>query len=389
MIRQQLTIAAVLSVLAAGCSSETVAAPPPPPVDWQAMQAARTSEISKPAPTAKERAVAEAYAAALTVSDFPRLASLLDPDAHFAFPGMPDAYDRDAVVKAHGALFGAFDQRAVGLSRVWRTNSEQTLEWTMTGVQARDWMGVPATHKPVAVRGLTLLWTKDDGTITDVHVYFDVMVVKAQLGAGPKELEELPLPSMPSAPPQVFEQTGSPDEAADVAAARAQLDALENNDDPGFLGTLTDDVQIETPERAQPMRGKEQARAYFKAMHKAIGQLGTTIDNAWGVTTFAIVEYTISGEQLGPLWWVPAQRDKVIKLQVTDVVQVTGGKVAHIWRYDDPAQIAPGGNEAPPPPAGPATKSSNSPAPMSSSSKPATPPAGASSSGRGPAVPHK
>jgi steroid delta-isomerase-like uncharacterized protein len=373
MMRRQLTMAAVLGVLAAGCSSETVAAPPPAPVDWHAMQAARTSEAGKPAPTAKERAVAEGYASALTAPDFPRLGSLLDPDAHFAFPGMAEAYDRDAVVKAHAALFGAFDQRALGLSRIWRTDRQQTLEWTMTGVQARDWMGVPATHKPVGVRGLTLLSTKDDGTITDVHVYFDVMVVKAQLGAGPKELENLPLPSIPAAPPQVFEQTGSPDEAANVTAVRAHLDALEKKDEAAFLGTVTDDVQIETLGRAQPMRGKDDVKAYFKAMHKAIGQLDTTLDNAWGVTRFAIVEYFISGEQLGPIGWIPAQRDKVLKLQVADVVEVTGGKIAHIWRYDDPAQIAAGGNEAPPPAAPASTKAPGSAAPATSARTPGAP----------------
>ena len=49
-------------------------------------------------------------------------------------------------------------------------------------------------------------------------------------------------------------------------------------------------------------------------MHKAIGQLDTTVDNAWGVGRFAVVEYTIAGEQVAPLGWVPAQRDKVIRL---------------------------------------------------------------------------
>jgi hypothetical protein len=56
------------------------------------------------------------------------------------------------------------------------------VEWTLTGTQARDWMGVPATHKSAGVKGLTLLWTKDDGSIIDVHVYFDVAAVQAQLG---------------------------------------------------------------------------------------------------------------------------------------------------------------------------------------------------------------
>ena len=74
-------------------------------------------------------------------------------------------------------------------------------------------------------------------------------------------------------------------------------------------------------------------------MHKAIGQLDTTLDNAWGVTQYAVVEYFISGEQVGALGWVPPQRDRVIRLQVVDVMEIRDGKVAHVWRYDNPSQI--------------------------------------------------
>jgi steroid delta-isomerase-like uncharacterized protein len=236
-------------------------------------------------------------------------------------------------------LFGAFENRAFALSRVWRTAAVQTLEWTMTGEQSRPWMDVPASHRAAAIVGLTLLSTKDDGTITDIHVYFDVAVVKAQLGAGPKELAALSPPVPPAEPPRIFEQTGSPEEARNVALTRAWLDALEKNDAAAFLASVTDDVEIYTYERAQPYRGREGAASYFKALHKAIGQLDTTIDHAYGVSRFAVVEYFLAGEQLGPLGWVPAQRDKVVRLEVADVVEVQDGKIARVCRYSNPAEI--------------------------------------------------
>jgi hypothetical protein len=333
-------VIATSCVLLAACSSETVALPPPAPVDWRSLQLRPTPDAGGPAPTAKERAVAESYTAALESPDLAQLATRLDGDARLAFPGMTDAQGRDAVVRAHGALFGPFDQRKFTTSRVWRTDSEQSVEWTMTGTQARDWMGVAATRKPVTLRGLTLLWTKDDGTITDVHVYFDVAVVKAQLGVGPKELLILPPPSVaPAGAPQVFEQTGSTDEKNNVAVVHGALDALENNDLAGYLGSMTDDLEIYTSERAQPMRGKDASLGYYKSMHKAIGQLDTTVINAWGIAQFAIVEHDIAGEQLGPIGWVPAQRDKVVRLHVVDVAQLQGRKIARVWRYDNLAEI--------------------------------------------------
>jgi hypothetical protein len=74
-------------------------------------------------------------------------------------------------------------------------------------------------------------------------------------------------------------------------------------------------------------------------MHKAVGQLDTTVDNGWGVARFAVVEYSIAGEQLGPMGWIPAQRDKVFSLEIVDICEISGGQIAHVWRYDNPTQI--------------------------------------------------
>jgi ketosteroid isomerase-like protein len=238
---------------------------------------------------------------------------------------------------------------------VWRTESVHALEWTMSGIHAREWMGVDATHRPVVFKGLTLLWTRDEGSITDVHVYFDVATVKAQLGvrpdgmplarAGrsphPSDLANLPPPAMPrqGTPAQVFEQAGSADEQRNVATVRSTLDALEGTSDSAYVATMTEDVEVITLERAQPMHGKDEARAYFKAMHKAIGQLDTTIDNAWGIAAFVIVEYSISGVELGAIGWITGPREGVVRLHAVDVVEMQAGKIARVWRYDNPMEV--------------------------------------------------
>lgn len=328
----------------AGCSSEMVAKPPPAPVNWQSLEVRPVVDAGGEIVTAKERALPDAYVSALSSERFAQLGPLLDEDAHFASPGMEDAHGRAPVVRAQDVLLGAFDDRRVVVTRVWRTPSEQTIEWTMTGTQGRDWMGVSATHKAVAFKGLTLLWTKDDGSVTDVHVYVDVALVKAQLGVGSKDLLALPAPAQATGNAQIFDQaqSGSADEKNNVDVVRAALDALENNGESGYVGAMTDDLEVNTLERLQPAHGKQDAKTYYKAMHKAIGQLDTTVDNAWGVAQFAVVEYSIAGEQLGPIMWIPAQRDKVIRFELVDICEITGGKIARIWRYDNPMQIVGG-----------------------------------------------
>ena len=343
-----ITTLGALALLLGACSSDNVGAPPAAPVDWHAFDVPRGPAAIPPGPTPQERVVAEAYVSALASAGFAGVTPLLNADTHFTFPGTQDARGHDAVIRAHETVLGAFDSRVFATSRVWRTDAVHAVEWTMSGVQSKDWMGVPASHKPVVLRGISLLWTKDDGTIVDAHMIFDVTAVKTQLGAGPKELANLPAPAMASGAPQVTEQGRTPDEAANVTATRAWLDGLEKTDEAGYLAGVTDDVLVESLHRLQPMHGKEDLKTYFRSMHKAISELDTTVDNVLGIGRFAVVEYTINGEQVGPLqvgtWTIPAKSDRVVRLHVADIVEFRDGKIAHVWRYDSPAEILAAGS---------------------------------------------
>ncbi len=336
-----------LALLLAGCPSETVGPPPEPPVNWQSFDAGTRHSASPTVPTESERAVAEAYTAALGAPAFEGLTARLDDDARFSFPGAGDSHGKEAIVRAHEKLLGAFAPRKIRTRRVWRTSTEQTVEWELTGVQTRDWMGVKASQRSVTIKGIALLWTKDDGTITDLHLYFDAAAVKAQLVPG----SEAPVSTTPQAAgtalgadasgsPGVFEQESSTSERTNVAIARGSLDALENNDLAAYEAAMADAVEIRTSGRAQALHGKGDASSYFKAMRKAISQLDTTVTDAWGIGSFVVLEYTIGGEQLAPIDGIPAQRDKTVVFHIVDIVEVAAGKMAHIWRYDNPTEIA-------------------------------------------------
>lgn len=337
-------------LLVAACSEETVAPPPKPPTG--SLEPVAVVDAGADKVTQLERALPDRYARALSsapagAAPFADLVPLLNPDlSAFSFPGMPTAHEPAGIVKAHEKLFGGFDDRKVTPTRIWRTPNEQTIEWTMTGTHVRDWKGIPPTHKNVAFTGVTLLWTKDDGSITDIHETFDVAIVMAQLGAGPKDLPKELQALAPAAPPsgavQVVEQTqtGSDEEKRNESTVRAALDALENNE-AAYIGAFADDVEFTSAERAAPARGKAEARAYYKAMHKAIGQLDTSTRGAWGIGRFVVVEYSITGEQLGAIGWIPAKRDNVVRFQTVDVCEMRDGKIARVWRYDNPAEVLP------------------------------------------------
>jgi ketosteroid isomerase-like protein len=327
--------ALIIGFVTTGCANETVIRGSLPPVDWQSLEARPTSNPGSPRTTAKERAIAERYTAALGSPEFSKLHALLDEDIHFAFAAR-ETHGRDRVIKAHADLLGALDERAVYTSRVWLTDRSQVLEWTLTGIQARSWLGVSATGKSVSFKGLALLWTKDDGSITDIHLYFDEGVAKAQLGVGPPELAMLPLPNVHSSPPDVFEQGNNANEASNEKLVRSMLQALEDNKEPEYLATFSDDIEVFTLDRAEPTRGKEEARAYFRKMRKSIGLLDTVTQNTWAVGDSVVIEYLITGLQQARLKRVPYSAGKALRTQFVDIAEVHDGTIHRIWRYADP-----------------------------------------------------
>jgi ketosteroid isomerase-like protein len=322
--------ALALIVLAAGCSPEIVTRPPPPPVSWRSLETQPVPDAAPASATAKERALADAYMHALSGPDLEGLAPLIYEDAHFSFAGTRDAYGRDDIVAAHRALFGKLAARSFGVVRVLRTDSAQSIEWVMTATEGA---------RPVALRGLALLWTRDDGTIADIHFYFDEALLAAAVGQGPKALRGLPPPAPAPAVREEVEQAGSPEEAANLALVGHVLDALEN-DAAAYVGAMRDDVEINVLEAARPARGRQVAAAYYAAMQRAIARLDTQLDNGWGIGRYVVVEYHIVGEQRAPIGFVPVGKDPLVKLSLVDVVELTGGKIARIWRYDNPMQIA-------------------------------------------------
>jgi ketosteroid isomerase-like protein len=325
--------AALALALLLGSCAETVSRPSPPPVNWASLKPPKpVAPPPRLAATEKERATADAYLKALASPGFAKLSAILDEEAHFRFTGTRDFHGREDVVKAHADRLGMFDGRTFTANRVLLTDSSQVLEWTMTGTER-------SSKKPVVIRGLSLLWTKDDGSISDAHMYFDQAVVQAQLGGGPEALRGFrPAPPTANGAPPI-EQTRSPDEAAHVAVVKAALQALEDNKEAAYLGLMTEDVELSTLESNSPAIGKAGPRSWFKTLREGIAYLSISLENAWGIGPYVVVEYHLVGEQRRPLGWIPLQKDKLIKLSVVDVVEIRDGKMAHITRYEDPLQI--------------------------------------------------
>jgi ketosteroid isomerase-like protein len=321
-----------LLVIAMACSPEAVTRPPPPPVNWASLEARPPADAAVASVTQQERAIAALYLKALSTSDNAALGGLFADEVHFTMAGRETTavYGRAAVTTAHEQLFTGVQPRAFAATRVLLTDRSQSIEWTLTGKDR-------ATGKPIGIRGATLITTSDDGTLSDLHLYFDQALLQAQVSGQPAVLAALPLATAPSSPPLVVEQANSADERSAVTAVTRWFDDLDQNEN-AYANTATDDIEITTQQSAAPATGKRALRAYFEMMHRTISGLDSQLDNAVGIGPFVIVTYHIVGTQRAKYLYVPV-KDPVIKLYLLDVIELHNGKIARLWRYEDPIQI--------------------------------------------------
>jgi ketosteroid isomerase-like protein len=283
-------------------------------------------------PIERARESADAFGRALGEGDAKALVALLDPDVDFSFPGMSGATDRNGTLQAFTDLLGAFSGRKYAPTRVWQIGQAAVVEWTMTGLQSASWMGLNPSEKPVAIRGVSVLWFNLNGLIGEVHVYFDCGAVLAQLGAAPNAaIQTGPMPSL-ALSPGVTIAGGTAEEKANVATVNASWDALEAKNEAGYLAPFADDVDVTRFDRVLPEHGKDARRKFFRWVTTGVSSLAQTPLNAWGAGDFVIEEYTINGVHSGKLISTPPS-GRTLRLDLLDIYEMQNGKIVRAWTY--------------------------------------------------------
>jgi len=209
-------------------------------------------------------------------------------------------------------------------------------EWTMSGIQSGDWMGIKPSQKPVSIRGLGLFWFDSKGLVSDTHFYFDVGAIMAELGAGPKGVEA---PSLAATTPgDVATATGSEAEKHDVSIVNASWDAFEAKNEAGYLAPMADDVEVFRPDHGNPERGRAERKKFFKWAAGGIGSLSQTPLNAWGIGPFVIEEYSLAGVHSGVLTGAPPS-GHALRLHYVDIDELKDGKIVRQWVYGNSMEL--------------------------------------------------
>ncbi len=313
---------------------EPVATAPAPTVS--ATAEAPKEEPKKESPAELQAKTLKAYGEALNAHDAKKLAGLYADNAVVKVAGAPDSTGRDAIAASYQKLFDAFSNYKSAPSRIFTKNDVAVVEWAFNGTHSGDLWGIKATEKPVGAQGVDVFWFDDKGQIKEQHVYYDGNTILAQ--AGVSKHKARPIPALPTAMPQPVTSSGSPEEQKNVDAVKAMDAALESKKEADFLATVADNVEYDDMTQPQTMKGKADAKKFFKEMTTAFPDAKFQVVNSWGFGDIVVAEGSMTGTNKGAFFGMPATK-KPLSMKSIDIYQFKDGKLVHGWSYGNGADM--------------------------------------------------
>jgi steroid delta-isomerase-like uncharacterized protein len=305
---------------------------PAPPVTAEAPK-----EEVKPKETLAElqQKTLKGFVEAMNAHDAKKLAGLYTDSAVLKMGG-PDATGRDAIAQSFQKIFDGFKDYTCAVNRAWVKDDVVVSEWALTGTHTGDFWGVKGTEKKVGLTGADVAWYTPDGQIKEHHVYADFGTIFSQIGQS--KMKARAIPTLAKQPPQTLTAKGTPEEAKNLDVAKAVTASFESKKDADFLAALTDASEWDDMIQAHTMKGKADAKKFFKELTTAFPDVKMAQNNAWGVGDFAIVEFTMTGTNKGAFFGMPATK-KPISERALDIIQVKDGKAVKGWTYMNGADL--------------------------------------------------
>lgn len=313
----------------------------PEPVATSPAPATTAAEAPKEEP--KKESLAElqqkamkGFVDAMNAHDAKKLAGLYTENAAVKVAGAPDAMGRDAIAANYQKLFDAFSNFKTAPSRVFVKNDVAVVEWAFNGTHSGDLWGIKATEKPVGAQGLDIMWFEKDGQIKEHHVYYDGATILSQIGMSKQKAR--PIPTLATTMPQPIVSAGTPEEQKNVDAVKAMNTALENKKEADFLATIADNAEYDDMTMPQTMKGKAEAKKFFKEMTTAFPDAKVQTVNAWAFGDYVVHESMMTGTNKGSFMGMPATK-KPLSMRGVDVMQFKDGKMVKGWSYANGADM--------------------------------------------------
>jgi predicted ester cyclase len=302
-------------------------------------------EPTKPAPTKPEppkKLTGEERAARYkecmgywSAKDEAKFKSCLAPEVSLdnVNSGMPATTGPDALVAGVKAFWTGFPDIKVEPQLVLvNGNTIVSIDLVM-GTHTAEWNQIPATGKKVGYLMSHVIEINDAGQATKVTVYMDPATLMGQLGVSPAPARPAMEKGWPSS--LVVVAKGSPEETANLAAAKAGVEKVNAHDVDGFLASLSDDSMESDQTAPADTKGKEGIKKGLSAFFNGFPdlKLGVTRELAAGDYVVNIGTFTGTNSKPIPDWGIKKATNKPVQVGYLEVMKVTGGKISETWRF--------------------------------------------------------
>jgi steroid delta-isomerase-like uncharacterized protein len=100
---------------------------------------------------------------------------------HFPPPGMPSSID--GAIAFRGVIAEGFPDMSQTLDEVIEQGDTVASRWTSVATHTGEFMGIPATNKPIEVRGMSFYKVRDE-KVAETWTMVDFAGLMEQIGAG-------------------------------------------------------------------------------------------------------------------------------------------------------------------------------------------------------------
>ena len=263
-------------------------------------------------PDAESTGLAPLEAAADMISrwnrgDLAGMAKIIHPDANILIAPLGIPLTRSAYIAVGEMMFQGFSKMPMEIVRsIDMGDGWVVTELLITGTNDGPYMGMPATRRPIMLRGVSLQRYNADGLITDLASYYDTLTMMAQMGLIPP-----------------------PDPEANKALEHRVFDEIWNQ------GLLDVADEIFAPDAilhigTDDMQGPEGFKQYVAGYRAAFPDIHWTVEDQVAEGDIVVTRLTGTGTHQGELMGIPATGLPVTATAIA-TVRIAGGKIQESW----------------------------------------------------------
>lgn len=300
------------------------------------MQNTTTAPRTRPSFDERRQATLEALAQARNAHDATPLALLFDEAAVVIIAGSPVPIGGRAAIRAHyQARFDAFADFEAATSRTFLAHDVAIVEWAWTGTHSGRLGLLDATWKRAGTAAVDVIWFSPEGLVRELHSYWDMATVLAQIGAS--NAPSRPVPILPTTSRTISAQpTG--DHARMMDIALTMFGAWASKREADFVSNLALDHRWEDFTQRDAIVGRSASKKLFADWLSAFPDGSSTTTNAWSIGHFVVAEGIFRGRQTGAFAGIPPT-NKSVCVHGLEILRFDGDLVVEGWSYANAIEL--------------------------------------------------